>query len=173
MRLINKTLQDIATAVRLMASEAGDGDERRFDVVIKLHRKRRSKKANDYYWQLLAKYANWSGTSKIRLHNDMLAHYGQELIVDDRCAYTVIADTDKYKDLADLHLKPTSEVRTGRDGQDYRTFKVLRGSHTYNGKEMAILINGLISEIQGAEAPIETMTPAELTRLKGYEPVAA
>lgn len=139
-----------------------------FVCEIKEFRKSRSLTANAYYRQLLGKFADWARVSKNRLHNEMLAMYGQELMFDGMCAYAVIPDNDRYLELSDLHLKPTSEVKEGRDGKMYRTFKVLRGSHEYDSLEMSILIDGLIQEIHGSGAPIQTMTPDELARLKGY-----
>jgi hypothetical protein len=44
---------------------------------------------------------------------------------------------------------------------------VLRGSSDYDSREMSILIDGTISDCQ--DVGIETMTPDELLRLKGYE----
>ena len=38
-----------------------------------------------------------------------------------------------------------------------------------NTAEFSRLVDGLIQEIKGSGAEIETMTPQELERLKGYE----
>ncbi len=45
----------------------------------------------------------------------------------------------------EYHLMPTSQVRQGLDGIMYRTYKLLRGSSTYDTSEMARLIDGLIT----------------------------
>lgn len=45
----------------------------------------------------------------------------------------------------------------------YRTYLMLRGSHTYDTKEMSVLINGLVEECK--EQGIETLTPDELRRM--------
>ncbi len=44
----------------------------------------------------------------------------------------------------------------------------MRGSRYYDTKQFSRLIDGLIQTIIGSDAPIETMTPAELASLKGY-----
>ena len=164
MKLKKRRLGEIIAALAV-----GEFDPaKEYDAEIKLHREARSITANSYYWVLIGKFADWARVSKNRLHNEMLARYGQALMIDDLCAYTVIVDNDKYMELSDLHLKPTSEVKRGRDGKDWRTFIILRGSHTYDSREMSILIDGLINEITGSGAPIQTMTPAELATLKGY-----
>lgn len=49
----------------------------------------------------------------------------------------------------------------------YRTYKLLRGSHTYNSEEMARLITGLISECKDAGiSDAEIATPDEKRLLK-------
>ena len=60
-------------------------------------------------------------------------------------------------------MKPTSEVKQGRDGEMYRTYIMLRGSSAYNTKEMSRLINGIVSECK--EMGIETLPPNELKRM--------
>ena len=67
-----------------------------------------------------------------------------------------------------FHIRPTSQVKQGKDGKMYRTYTVLAGSSTYDTKEMSELINGLVSECK--EQGIETLTPDELARMmKDYE----
>jgi hypothetical protein len=44
---------------------------------------------------------------------------------------------------------------------------MLKGSHDLNTTEMAELLDGLIQEAR--QLDIETMTPAELERLRAYE----
>ena len=66
------------------------------------------------------------------------------------------------------HIKPTSEVKLGRDGKMYRTYYLLRGSSTYDTEEMSRLIDGLVDECK--DAGIETLPPDELERMmKAYE----
>ena len=43
-------------------------------------------------------------------------------------------------------------------------YKIYRGSHTYDTKEMSVLIDGTVMEAK--ELGIETMTPAELAEMK-------
>lgn len=73
----------------------------------------------------------------------------------------------KVNNAMDYHLQPTSQVREGLDGVMYRTYKLLRGSHTYNSEEMARLITGLISECKDAGiSDAEIATPDEKRILK-------
>ena len=49
--------------------------------------------------------------------------------------------------------------------EDNATFyKVYRGSHTYDTKEMSLLIDGTVADAK--ELGIETITPAEIAEMK-------
>lgn len=142
--------------------------ETEYELEVRLPKKKRSLDANSYYWVLLHRYAEWAGRSDVYMHNEILAHYGQPEEIDGKPVYVVMIDTDAYKELEYIHLRATSDVRLGDDLRTYRTYRVMRGSKTYDTKEFSRLVDGLIQEIIGSEAPIETMTPAELAVLKGY-----
>lgn len=139
-----------------------------YEMEIREPRKKRSLDANAYYWLLLHRYAEWAGRSDAYVHNDILAHYGQPEEACGEPVYMVMVDNDFYKELDYIHLKATSDVRMGEDLKMYRTYRVMRGSHEYDTKEFSRIVDGLIQEIKGSDAPIETMTPAELATLKGY-----
>lgn len=138
---------------------------------IKEHKNKRTLTQNSYYWQLLTKLADVQRLSKNRVHNMMLRSYGQIELIDDKACYIVIPDTDIAEESAleadTYHIKPTSQVKSGKDGAMYRTYMLLRGSSTYNTHEMSILLDGLIQEakLQG----IETLPPHELERMRAYE----
>lgn len=142
--------------------------EKLLSISIKQFRKKRSLDANAYYWQLLTKLAEAIHVSKPYMHNQLLRRYGQAEYFDGKAVYITIPDTDTAQKKADedvyTHLKPTSQVRVGNDGIMYRTYKLLRGSHDYDTREMSVLIDGLVSECR--DVGIETMTPDELDRLK-------
>lgn len=141
-------------------------------ITVKLWRDKRSLDANSYYWVLLSRLAEAVGISKPRAHNLMLRKYGQNLVIDSQIAFLVIPDTEEAEETAleaeSFHIRPTSQVKQGKDGKMYRTYTVLGGSSTYDTKEMSELINGLVSECK--EQGIETLTPDELARMmKDYE----
>ena len=143
-------------------------DDKVLDCEIKQHREKRSLDANAYYWSLIGQYADWMRLPKQRVHNMMLEAYGQEMIHEGTLCTAILPDGDWYLDLVDYHLRKTGKTITGTEGQTLRVYKIIYGSHTYDSYEMAVLIDGLISEIQGSGAQIETMTPRELATLKGY-----
>lgn len=146
-------------------------DCEKISLEIKKYRQKRSLDANAYYWVLCSKLANVIGSSNLEVHNEMLRRYGQPEIFEGKAAYITIPDTEeaerKVNNAADYHLSPTSQVREGIDGIMYRTYKLLRGSHTYNTEEMARLINGLIGECKSVGIPeSEIASPNEKRILK-------
>ena len=134
---------------------------------VREYRAKRSLNANGYYWQLVGQLSTWSGKSEIYIHNDMIEHYGQPELQDGEPIYVMLLDSINYKELPYMHLAWTNNVRYG-DSKTYRAYKVMKGSHEYDTAEFSRLVDGLIQTIIGSEAPIQTMTPAELATLKGY-----
>lgn len=143
----------------------------KLSLEIKRYRRKRSLDANAYYWVLCTKLAKVLQVSNQEIHNLMLRKYGQPEIFEGKAAYITIPDTEqaekKVNTATDYHLCPTSQVREGLDGIMYRTYKLLRGSHTYNTEEMARLIDGLIGECKDAGIPdAEIASPDEKRILK-------
>lgn len=143
----------------------------KLSIEIKRYRRKRSLDANAYYWLLVTKLSGVVGMSNLEVHNMMLRGYGQPEIYEGKGVYLTIPDTDEARTKADnatdYHVLPTSQVRTGDDGIVYRTYKLLRGSRTYNTAEMSRLIEGIISECKHAGIPdAEIATPDEKRLLK-------
>lgn len=146
-------------------------DKEKLRIRIVQYRKKRSLDANAYYWTLLTKFADVIGLSNPEAHNMMLRRYGQSEIFDGKAVYVTIPDTEeaekKVNNAIDYHLAPTSQVRLGNDGVMYRTYRLLRGSRTYDTKEMSRLIDGLITCCKEAGIPeTEIVTPNEKEILK-------
>ena len=143
----------------------------KLSLEIKKYRRKRSLDANAYYWVLIGKLAKILQLSNPELHNMMLCRYGQPEVFEGKPVYMTIPDTEaaekKVANATDYHLQPTSQVREGNDGIMYRTYKLLRGSHTFNTEEMARLIDGLIEGCKDAGIPdAEIATPDEKRLLK-------
>lgn len=157
---IESRQMDPSAAMRLSQAD-------RLDVEIKKHREKRSLDANSYYWLLCSRLAEAMYVSKPYMHNRLLRRYGQIEIIGGQAVYIVIPDTDAAKtevDEAELyHLRPTSQVKTGKDGWMYRTYMMLKGSSAYDTREMSLLIDGVVNECR--EAGIETLPPEELERM--------
>ena len=149
--------------------ELKDCDKLSFE--IKKYKAKRSLDANAYYWTLITKIARILEVSNAEQHNRMLQLYGYPEVIDDKHVLTVIPETEeahaKVMKAEEYHLKPTSDVREGKDGILYRTYILMRGSRTYNTEEMARLISGLITECKEAGIPdSEIATPDEKRLLK-------
>ena len=125
-------------------------------------KQKRSLPANSYYWTLLAKLAQALRTSKPELHNLMLRRYGQYLKDPDGNVVAVLLQKNVKPDkMEGVHLEFYDEFR------GMARYKVIQGSHTYDSREMAALLDGLIDECK--QAGIETLPPYKLKELKGYE----
>lgn len=137
------------------------------DVEIEKHREKRSLDANSYYWLLCSRLAETMDVTKPFAHNYLLRRYGQIEMIGGKAVYIVIPDTDEAKNKVDeeqlYHLKPTSQIKAGKDGMMYRTYMMLKGSSAYDTKEMSVLIDGLVNECR--DAGIETLPPEELERM--------
>lgn len=125
-------------------------------IEVKPYRKRRSLDANAYLWVILAKMADALKTNKDELYLQMLERYGvfTHLIVKPKVVERVKAEWRTVRELGEV----TINGQTGIQLQCYF------GSSTYDSKEMATLLDGVVSEAQ--ELGIETMTPDEITDMK-------
>ena len=162
----NKITFTVTSGRRLLA-EMESIKDKEMSIKVTQYRKHRSLDANAYYWTILSQLAEKLRVSKPYLHNIMLRRYGQVEYFSGKVAYVMLPDTDetseKIAEMEDAHFAPTSKVVPGKDGISYRSYKLLRGSHSYDSKEMADLINGLVDEAQSAG--IETLTPTEIERM--------
>lgn len=128
-------------------------------VEVKQHREKRSLDANSYAWVLITKIADVLKTSKEELYIEMLKQYGQR----EPQLLSVISDG------VEMVYRATNNhcCEVGESDLNSKTFKhlaILIGSSQYDTKQMATLIDGIVSEAK--ELKIETMTPKDLEILK-------
>lgn len=138
------------------------------------HKERRSKSQNSYYWELVGKVATKSikfGAGASEIHNRNLRELGLREYVNGQPVCVFIPDTEEAEKEAlnaeSYHIKPTSQTRIGKDGKVFRCYVMLRGSHTFNTSEMSALVDLIVQEAESVG--IETLTPAELERIRQYE----
>lgn len=143
-------------------------DAEKLKITAVKYRKKRSLDANAYYWAILTKLSEKLNISKTELHNRMLQDYGQ--IEKDDAGQSIIFSIKSDIDISkryDIYAKP---IGTGTvNGKEFTHYVLLKGSHTYDSREMSVLINGLVYEakLQG----IETLPPDELERmLNAWQP---
>lgn len=121
---------------------------------IKEHKEKRSLNANAYLWVLVGKIADRLRASKDEVYLKCLKLYGQSEVV------SVLSDIDVRG-----YFKYFEEIGKGHvNGREFTHYKVFKGSSEYDSKEMAVLIDGVISEAK--ELDIETLPPHEIERMK-------
>lgn len=128
-------------------------------VEIKQYRYKRSLDANSYCWVLITKIADALNTSKDEVYIEMLKRYGQR----EPKLLSVVSDAvDMVYRATNNHCCEVGESEL--NGKLFKHLAILIGSSQYDSKQMATLIDGIVSECK--ELGIETMTPAELAVLK-------
>ena len=135
------------------------------DIKAVKHRPRRSLDANAYFHVLVGKIADQLRLSKTYVKNMMIGHYGQQDFMEDGSPIILKTNIqpDKMAEQEYLHCLPC-RVSVEND-IEVIFYKVFRGSHTYDSKEMSILIEGTVNEAK--ELGIETIPPDELERMIG------
>jgi len=136
--------------------------EKDFTLSIEQYRKKRSLDANSYFHVLVGKIAEKIESSNPEVKNRMLALYGQiETDENGKPVYMIVRDNTPVEQWSELHLWPTSQSQELR-GILYRVYVVIRGSHTYNTKEMSTLIQGTYEEALNAGlSEAEIISPRE------------
>lgn len=134
-----------------------------YDLTEHKEVKPRSLSANNYFFALVGKIADSLRISKTEVHNMMIARYGFPEYIDDQIVYFILPDKIDANKLEGVHLKATSKTKVLDNGDLNRVYIVMRGSHTYNSREMAILIDGVISEAE--QLGIDTITTTEKDKM--------
>lgn len=130
-----------------------------YDLEIKQHRKKRSLNANNYSWKLTDELADKlivAGVklSKEEVHAEMIFRYGQLMLDENGQPYTIsvlkgVKVTDFYP--------YAKEIGSGTvNGKEFTHYRIYRGSHTYDTKEMSVFISGIVEECK--EQGIDTDT---------------
>ena len=125
-------------------------------VEVKEARKKRSLNANAYFWQLVNKVAVKLNTTDQDVYRNLVKDYGVSITLMVR------------EEAKDAFIRAWSE---GKDSSGWfcedlghGVIKAYQGTSTYDTKQMSRIIDGLVEECK--ELQIETLTPAELDRLK-------
>lgn len=121
---------------------------------VKEYHQKRSLNANAYCWALIGKIADALRANKEDIYLLMLKRYGQSEMVS-------VVSTVNPKGYFKYY---TEAGRTFLQGKEFVHYKVYKGSSEMDSREMAILIDGVVSEAKNLE--IETLTPQEVERMK-------
>lgn len=125
------------------------------DFSISKHREKRTLNANSYAWALIGKIADKLRANRDDIYREMLRRYGQG---------GMISVQDKFSEAFCREWKYHEEVgRSDLNGKTFVHYRFWVGSSQYNSQEMAILIDGIISEAK--ELGIDTDTPERIALL--------
>lgn len=138
------------------------------------HKDKRSRSQNAYYWELASQVATKTikfGANVNEIHNRNLRDIGLLERVNGELVCVYLPDTDEAEKAAlnaeSYHIKPTPQTRLGKDGQVFRCYVMLRGSHTFNTQEMSALVDLMVQ--QAESVGVQTMTPNELAHIRELE----
>lgn len=135
----------------------------KLSIKIVKYREKRSLDANAYFHVLVGKIADALTISKTRCKNILICRYGQpEMCDNEMLVYKTNAPISYMLEQEMIHCQCIgSKIE---DGKELYFYKIYRGSHTYDTKEMSVLIDGTVAEAK--ELGIDTMTPNELREMK-------
>lgn len=129
----------------------------KLNISVKKFREKRSLDANAYAWVLLQKLAEASKSDKWTMYLQCLQRYSR--------AFThVIVKENAVEKMKELYRTCIDLGEVTVNGQTGHQLQVYYGSSTFDSKEMSIFIDGIVSECK--ELGIQTMTPAEIERIK-------
>lgn len=128
-------------------------DKDKLFTVDEYHEKR-SLNANAYCWALIGKLADVLRSNKEDVYVQMLKRYGQSEVI------SVLSHIDLTGYFKYIEAIGTATLQ----GKQFTHYKIFKGSSEYDTREMAILIDGIVSECK--EVGIETLPPDKIEHLK-------
>lgn len=162
-REIFKGRKWLTVVQKLLALIFDEGKE--YELTIKEHKELRSRQANAYSWVLTDKLSEKmlvAGVklSKEEMHAEMIFRYGQPDMNGD--VVNIITTWGEAK-LSDFYPYAKAIEQGTFRGKDFTNWRIYRGSHTYDRREMSLFIRGIVEECQ--EQGIDTRTPDEIERM--------
>lgn len=130
-------------------------------VTVRKWRERRSLDANGYMWALIEQIALETGSTKDEVYENFIREYG--FLDEDENGYITIT----LRSDIDIDRLPGHWRTYATDNPDWRVCRAIRGTSTYDTKEMSYFLDRVIEAAK--ELGIETMTPEEIERIKAYE----
>lgn len=129
---LNLVIFDTPEVLNVLSKMSGE-----VDVTIKGLKHKRSKNANDYFWEIVSQMADKLGVSKEEIYFEMLKKYGQGITVTVR----------EGVELSRAGFKYFYKLQDGlSNGVNFVAYRVLIGSSQYNTQEMSVLIKGTLEE---------------------------
>ena len=129
-------------------------DKEKLSLDIKQYREKRSLNANNYAWKLITEIANVLRASKEEIYLLMLKRYGQSEIISVLSHIPIDNYVKYFEEAGESTL----------NGKLFKHYRVFKGSSEFDSREMAIFIDGIVSEAK--ELFIQTMTPNQIAEMK-------
>ena len=170
LKLIGNHIQkakDFVNTISVVNTNKLETDKKVYIAELKQFRNKRSITANAYSWILTDKLANeltirGAVYTKDDIHREMIFKYGQKQYEDDG-QLTKISIMEKIKDV-NKFAPYAKQIGQGQvNGITFNHYAIYKGSSEYNSKEMAIFIEGIISDCK--ELGIDTKTPNEIANM--------
>ena len=150
-----KTVVTFELNERLAALEMVDAlFSKELSLKVDEYKDRRSRNANNYAWKLITEIGNKLRISKEDVYLMMLKRYGQSEMV------SVVASVPFGKYIKYFEEIGESELK----GKLFKHYRVYQGSSEFDTKEMAIFIDGIVSEAKDLGIPTET--PEQIAKMK-------
>lgn len=157
------SLPVVSLAVKEDLDSVAELGEQELRIRLSLKKAHRSLDSNAYFHVLCDKLRQKLGISMMRCKNQLIARYGQVeyLANGEMIGYTTMAPPEFMleQEIPHVWLIDAREQK----GKTWYTYRLYRGSHTYNSAEMSHLIEGTVYECQ--QMGITTETPEEIARM--------
>ena len=136
-------------------------EDKEWECLVGVKKKKRSIDANAYLWVLSDKIAAKLNTTKEKVYQEAITQVGvfDVLLIQDKAVESFV-DMWNRQGLGN-YAEVMYQSKTVRNCTAVRAY---HGSHLYDTKAMSRLIDYIVSEAK--EQGIETMTPAEIERIK-------
>lgn len=133
----------------------------RLDISVKKHREKRSGEENRYFHKLVGMLAEAVGYSLPHTKNWLISGYGQPLLDDEGKGIVISVDSKRDRQMEELTDYHYTAIGHGFVGdKEFTHWQMMRGTHTYDTKEMARLIDGARQEC--INVGINPATPKEI-----------
>lgn len=142
--------------------------DKQYTIEVKPYHKKRSMSQNAYSWVLTDQLSDVIVLAGIKLskeetHAEMIYQFGQ--VMKDENGNPAVFSTKQNIKFNEFYPY-ARKIGTGTvDCEEFTHWKVYRGSHTYDSREMAIFLKGIILTCE--EYGIPTATPREIEQMEG------
>ena len=144
-------------------------EDKEYRLEIKKEPKIRSLVSNNYSWALTDQLSDvlvLAGVklSKDEMHAEMIFRYGQVLL--DNKGEQVIYSTCNGVALNEFFPYAKEIGESELNGKLFKHYRIYRGSHTYDSREMAIFISGIVEECKEQGIDVDTPDMKALLEVK-------